>query len=189
MPLTPIGIAGLLIPNLIATGNIGIGVPKLAAGIASGIISWNATLKVLTVDVGSFGVGTGSLPCAIPQPLLFASLLSGLAAAGNVGVMMPLLALGTANGLALAFLQGLVVTLHPSVGVGTGIARFIGPPATPSMIRGFASAGMVGPGPTKMATGIGIGLSIAFGSFVLPIPILGPPSPASSSGSGFGSIV
>ena len=189
MPLTPASITGLVTVNLLATGNLGTKVPQLAAGVAAGVMLWNASLKVVTIDAGTLGVGVGLLPCVIPQPLLLASFLGGLAATGNVGVMMPLLALGLANGLALSFATGVITTTHPTVGTGTGVARFNGGSAVPGMIGGFASVGMVGPGPTKIATGIGVGLDTAFAAFTVPIPIVGPPSPAASGGTGFGTIV
>jgi hypothetical protein len=51
MPLTPPGITGLVASNLLAAGNIGQGTPKLAAGIAAGVMLWVAGVKVTTVDV------------------------------------------------------------------------------------------------------------------------------------------
>lgn len=189
MPLTPASIAGLVTANLLATGNIGTKTPQLASGIAAGVMAWNAALKVQTTDVGTAGVGQGILPCVIPQPLLLGGLLGGLSSTGNIGVRMPLLAMGIANGLAAAYPLGLILTTNPTVGVGTGIAKFVGPSAVASMIGGFASVGMTGPGPTKIATGIGIGLDTAFAAFTVPVPIVGPPSPSAASGSGFGTIV
>jgi len=189
MPLTPDGLTATLTAGLASAGNIGAKVPQLAAGVAAGVMTWNATFKVITVDAGTAGVGTGILPCAIPQPLLLLSLLSGLAATGNVGVRLPLLALGLANGLATGFLQGLITTQHPSVGVGTAVAKFVGASAVAGMISGFASVGMVGPGPTKIATGIGIGIHTAFAAFTIPVPIVGSASPIGASGSGFGVIL
>ena len=186
MPLTPPGIVGVLAPNLAATGNIGMGMPQLSSGVAAGIMLWNGVLKVTTVDTGTAGMGAGALPCLIPQPLLLSNLLTGFASFGNVGPMMPLLALGLSNGLALAFLQGIVTTVHPSVGTGTAVARFVGSSAVPLMIAGFASVGMVGPGPIRIASSIGMGLDLAFAVFSLLVPIIGPPSPIASSGVGTG---
>jgi len=189
MPLTPAGLTAALTTNLFAAGNIGMKTPQLAAGIAAGVMIWNSTLKVTTVDAGSLGVGKGFLPCVIPQPLLLVGLLGGLASTGNVGVRLPLLALGVANGLALGFPQGIIMTTHPTVGTGMGVAKFLGTSAVAGMISGFASVGMVGPGPSKMATGIGIGIDTAFAAFTCPVPIVGSASPSASGGTGFGAIV
>jgi hypothetical protein len=103
--------------------------------------------------------------------------------------MAPLLALGLANGLALAFLQALLVTVHPGVGLGSGVAKIVAVGAVPSMIAGFAAAGMVGPGAIKTATGIGIGLTLTFATFAMPIVIAGPPSISPGAGVGTGKIV
>jgi hypothetical protein len=125
----------------------------------------------------------------MPQPVLLAGMLAGYAATGTIGVMAVPNATGVATGLALAFLQALVIIQHPSVGVGAGVAKFIATTGVPTMIAGFAAAGMVGVGSVKMATAIGIGLTIAFNSFVLPVPIVGSPSPAPGAGVGAGKIV
>lgn len=189
MPLTPASLTAVLTVNLLAAGNLGSKTPQLASGIAAGVMIWNSTLKVQTVDAGSLGVGKGFLPCIIPQPLLLAGLLGGLASTGNVGVRLPLLALGVANGLALGFPTGIITTTHPTVGTGTGVAKFLGASAVAGMIAGFSSVGMVGPGPSKIATGIGIGIDTAFAAFIVPVPIVGSASPSASGGTGFGAIV
>jgi hypothetical protein len=189
MPLTPPGIIGVMLPALFSAGNIGTGTPKLASGIAAGVMLWVAQMKVTTIDTGSLGVGVGLLPCAVPQPLLFAGVGAGMVSFGNVGPMAPLLTLGVANGLALAFLQGLITTTHPSVGTGSGVAKFVGPSAISSMVGGFASLGMVSPGAVKIASSIGMGIDIAFAGFIVPIPIVGSASPVASGGTGTGTIV
>lgn len=189
MPLTPPGIVGTVLPSLLATGNIGMGTPQLSSGIAAGVMLWVAQMKVTTIDAGSLGVGAGLLPCVIPQPLLLGGVLAGCAAFGNVGPMMPPFALGVATGLSLAFPQGIITTIHPTVGSGTGVARFVGPSAIPSMIGGFSSVGMVGPGSVKMASSIGMGIDIAFAAFTVPIPIVGSASPVGSGGTGTGTII
>lgn len=190
MPLTPVGLAGALIPMLAASGMLGPAMPQLASGVAAGVILYNtSSLKVITVDAGTLGVGAGAAPVLVPQPLLLSSLLTAFAATGILGPMSPLLALGLANGLSIGFLQGLLVTVHPTVGVGAGVAKFVAGTAVPSMIAGFASVGMVGPGAIKKATAIGIALDITFLALVLPTPIVGPPTPLPSAGAGFGQIV
>jgi hypothetical protein len=175
MPLTPVGIVGLLIPNMIATGMLGSEVPKIAAGIANGLVKWVPSIVVQTTDTGSLGVGSGGpIPLVVPQPVLYANLMAGDAAFSFFGPMSPLFTLGVANGLAATFAQALIKTTHPGVGVGNGIATFRAPPAIPQMIVGFAEATLVGDGPT---------------SLVVPVQIVGSASPSGGSGTGFGQII
>lgn len=175
MPLSPVGLAGVLIPSLLASGNIGIAVPQFSLGVATGVVAATTASTVISLNAGTAGPGVTAIPLIIPQPLLLATLLGGFAATATLGPMAPLLALGLANGLQLGFLQGLVTMVQP-VGVGGGVAKVIAPAPIPTMIGGFASAGMVGPGSVKMATAIGIALTTLFGAYVFPVPILGPPS-------------
>lgn len=190
MPLTPPGIAAAVSTAMAGVGMTGTAVPQLAFAVGTGVTLWtSSTLIVTTVDVGTLGVGAGLLPCAIPAPLLLAGFSAGLPASGIVGVGAPQLAAALANGLSLAFLQGLITTVNPTVGVGTGVATFPGPSSIPSMLAGFASAGLTGTSTAQLATGIGMGLDIAFASFTIPIPIVGAPSPLPSGGIGTGKIV
>lgn len=190
MPLTPAGIAAIVAPALAGSGMLGTSVPQVALGIGNGVCLWTAALTVTTVDVGTLGSGVGALPCAIPPPLLIGGMLGGFASAGVAGPMAPLLANGVANGLATAFTsQGLIVTVHPTVGVGTGVCTFPGPSAVPFMISGFASAGLVGVSTVQIATGVGLGLDTGFAGFTVPTPIVGAPAPLSGGGTGTGKIV
>ena len=189
MPLTPVGLAAALVPALIASGNVGIAVPQLALGVGTGVTLFAQASVVSSVDVGTLGVGAGSQPLIVPQPLLLASILSGFAATGTAGIMAPLLALGLANGLSVGFLQGLLVTVHPGVGLGTGVAKIVPSAAVPSMVAGFTAVGMTGPGAVKTATGIGIGLTLTFATFAMSIAIIGPPSISPGAGVGVGKVV
>ena len=190
MPLTPPGIAGVLAPALAGTGMLGVSVPQLALGVGIGVTLWTKALTVVTVDAGTLGAGVGTLPCVIPPPLLIGGMLTGLPAAAIAGVASPLLATGLGTGLATAFAtQGLITTVHPTVGVGTGVCTFPGPSAVPFMIAGLASAGLVGTNVAQLGAGIGMGLDIGFAAFTVPIPIVGAPAPASAAGAGTGKIV
>jgi hypothetical protein len=189
MPLTPPGLAGALIPALYSSGNIGIAVPLLALGVGTGICTFAQSTTVISVDAGTLGVGATVLPLLVPQPAILGNLIIGFAAVGNVGIMTPSLALGLSVGLNVGFLQGLITMVHPTVGLGTGVAKFIPSGAVPSMIAGFAAVGMVGPGAIKTATGIGIALTALFAEYTIPVPIVGPPSPAPGAGAGVGKIV
>lgn len=190
MPLTPPGIAGVLTPALLGTGNFGISVPQLALGIGTGVTLWTAALTVVTVDAGTLGAGVGAIPCLIPPPLLLGGMLAGFASAGLAGISSPLLATGVAVGLSIAFpTQGVITTFHPTVGVGAGVCTFPGPSAVPFMIAGLASVGLVGPNVVQIGTGIGLGLDLSFSVFLIPIPIVGAPAPSPSSGAGTGKII
>ncbi len=189
MPLTPVGLAGVLVPALVSSAQLGIAIPQFALGVGTGVTIFTQSTVVTSVDTGTLGAGVTTIPLLVPQPLLLANLLAGFAATATVGVMAPLMAVGLANGLALGFLQGLVVMTHPGVGAGAGVAKFIGVGAVPAMIAGFTAAGMVGVGAVKMATAIGIALTLTFATYVLPVPIVGAPSILPGAGVGVGKIV
>lgn len=193
MPLNPPALAaGFLTPNLIGMGNLGTGVPTFARGIAIGVCQFlTVQSKVTTVDAGTLGVGTSIIPLIVPSPLVVTSLTTGFASAGILGVMAPKLIAGLATGLTTGWLAlALLQTNHPTVGVGSGVARIVGPSAVPAMILGFSSVGMVGDGPTRTARAIGVGLDMIFASFLqLGVPIVGAPAPPGSSGVGFGTVI
>jgi hypothetical protein len=129
------------------------------------------------------------MPLIVPQTALYANLLAGGASVGLFGIMAPLLFLGIANGLVLAFAQMLIKTTHMGVGAGTGAARFIGSSAAPQMIAGFEAAELKGDSTKKLAKAIGAGLDLTFQILAVPIPIAGPPSPSGGSGVGIGTII
>lgn len=193
MPLNPPALAsGFLAPNLLATGNLGTAVPMFCLGIAIGVCQYlTVQSRVMTVDVGTLGVGTGLIPLLMPTPLLLTSLTQGFASAGLMGTMAPKALLGITNGLVTGWATlALLQTNHPTVGVGTGVARIVAPTAVPAMISGFAAAGMTGDGPARMARAIGTGLDMTFASFIQPgIPIVGGASPVGSSGVGLGTVL
>lgn len=179
-----------LIPSITATGMIGVGVPKYALAIATGISIWIPQVKVITADTGTLGVGAGTpTPIILPIPVLYGNLVAGMLSQGLAGVLMPAMMAGLANGLAGAFFQAVTSTIHPVVGAGGGVATFRALPATPSMLLGFASAGLVGDGPIKKARAVGMALDRTFASLVLPIGIVGPPSVSPSAGAGVGNII
>lgn len=192
MPLNPPTLAAaFLAPNLLATGNIGSAMPKLALGVSIGVCRYlTVQAKVSTTDVGFLGVGTSVFPLIVPQPMLQVAFLASFSAAQVLGALAPLLITGLATGLTTGFAAtALVQTNHPSVGAGTGLARLSAPSAVPAMLFGFSSVGMVGDGPQKIARAIGLGLDTTFASFYLPVPIVGAPSTSSGAGIGFGSVI
>lgn len=190
MPLTPPGATTVILPALLGTGNIGLGTPQFASGVATGLSMWAAQASVTTIDVGTLGVGSGQMLFVLPQPLLLTGLTAGFASCAIIGIMAPLLIAGLSIGISGALsTQALVKTTHPTVGTGAATAKITGGSAVPMMIAGFAAVGMAGPTVVKQATAIGLGVDIAVAAFVLPVPIVGPSAPASSSGVGFGKIL
>jgi hypothetical protein len=192
VPLNPPVLAtGFIAPNLLSVGNIGMGMPKYAMGVAIGVCKYlTIQAKVVTVDAGSLGVGTSIMPLIVPPPLLQGALYSGFGSAGILGPMAPLLITGLTNGLTTGWLAlALLQTNHPGIGLGAGVARIVAPTAIPIMLAGFAAMGMVGDGPVKMATALGIAMDITFAAFFEPVPIVGIASPAGGAGVGFGSVI
>jgi len=192
MPLAPPALAaGFLAPNLASVGQIGPAVPQFASGIASGVVAYlTGGLKVLATGGGVTGAGTTILPLIVPPPLMQSALLGGFSSLGIIGPLSPLTATGISNGLTQGWLAlALIQATWPNVGVGAGVAKFLGPSAIPFMVSGFASAGMVTSGSVKMATAIGTALDTVFQSLVVPVPIVGSPSIVPANGLGFGFIV
>ncbi len=189
MPLTTSGAAGILTSNLVASVMLGTRVPQLSRGVAIGLTKWSPLIKASTKDVGTAGSGKSApSPLVVPNPLVYSSMIAGMASQGFTGVRMPTYSLGLTNGLVATFLTAVVNTTHPSVGAGTGVAKFSAPSATTSMILGFQEAGMQGDGPIKMAKAVARALDLIFASLIVPIVIVGPSSPNPGSGSGFGGI-
>lgn len=188
MALTPPGVSGTLLTNLVGTGHAGAAVPQLAQGLANGLLTWIALVKVTTVDTGTVGVGAGTITLLVPLPAIQGAMQVGFAANGIIGTFAPTMALGLSAGLSQAFLQGQVVTVHPSVGVGAGVCTFKGPPAYPFIQQGLSSTGVGGPGTSRLALAVGSALDVVFSALVLPTPIAGSPAPTASAGVGFGQI-
>jgi hypothetical protein len=189
MPLATPALTTTIATALLGSGMLGTAVPRYASGLSLGITLWAKSLLVNTIDAGVVGVGVGFIPFLVPQPVLLANLLVAYPANGQLGPMAPLEAVGLANGISLGLLQGFLTTTHPSVGTGAGVARVSGPPAFSSLMIGFSSVGMPGPGAASKANAISIALMVTIQSLVLPIPIVGPGGPMASSGSGFGTII
>lgn len=189
MPITVPGLTAAVIGGLVSGAQLGMAVPQLAAGVAAGVQIWVSQITVITIDAGSLGSGTGVIPFAIPPPLMIGAMLAMFPAAGILGIMSPLKATGLANGLVLGLAQGLITTVHPTVGVGTGVVKLIAPPALPALLQGFAGAGLKGPSLIQEATAISNALMMVVNSFTLPTPIVGSASPAPGGGVGTGKIL
>lgn len=173
----------------LATPFKGVAIPQFALGVSSGLMLWLPQLVVQTVDTGTLGVGSGVAPFALPSIYLTEVLLQSYAENNQIGPQAPIEATALGQGLALALAQGVMTTTHPSVGVGTGVARVYGPPAFPSLMQGFAVAGLVGQGAGSKANAISTALVKALAAFTSPIPIVGPSSPTVGGGTGIGRIL
>jgi hypothetical protein len=189
MPLVPFAMAGVLTPALLGVGMLGLATPKFSLGVSIGVAQWLKAVTVTTTDAGSLGVGSGQLPLIVPQPILLTNILTSMASLGLAGVMMPLKSLGLSVGLTGGLVLGLIKTTHPTVGAGTGVAKFSPTPAPPFIVAGLAQAGLVGPSVVKIATAIGMGLNKTFLLMALPIPIVGAASPSAGAGVGFGVVI
>lgn len=189
MPITSAGLTGAILTGLSSMTLVGQGVPKLAQGVANGLMPWIRSLSVVTVDAGSAGVGTSLMVWAVPAPILITNLLVAYPINGHIGVMAPLEATGLGIGLGLGFAQGVMVSQHAGVGTGTGIAKVTGGPAFPFLMQGFASADIKGLGAVNKASAISQALAVTLAVFTLPVPIVGSASPAGASGVGIGRIL
>lgn len=190
MPLTVTQAISTLVPALAGASMLGVGVPRFARGLGIGLSSWTPTIIINSTDTGTAGSGKGvPVPIAIPQPLLYGNLFTGMSGQGLVGVMRPAFILGLSQGLVLLYAQCLTNTAHLGVGVGSGVASFRPTPPLPFIQAGFASVGMVGEGGVKLARALSQGLEKTFRALALLQPIVGPPSPAGASGRGIGTIL
>lgn len=178
-----------LIPNLVSTAMLGVGVPRFARGLGIGLSTWTPTITISTTDAGTVGTGKGvPVPILIAQPVLYTNLLAGMKAQGLIGVLAPAFILGLSNGLVALYLQGFTNTVHLGVGNGAGVATFQPPPAFPAIRAGFNAVGMTGDVGARLARALSQGLERTFRGLALPQPIVGPAAPFAGSGRGFGSI-
>lgn len=189
MPVTPPALTATLLAGLSSVGLIGPAVPKLASGIAIGVSLWVQQLAVQTTDTGSLGVGKGTGVFAVPSPALISALLVAYAANMHQGPMSPLEATGIGNGLSSGLAQGLLTTAHPSVGVGGGVAKIVGPLAFPSLMQGFSSVSITGQVASLKASAISSALLVVTQALLLPVVIVGSASQFASGGAGFGKII
>lgn len=163
--------------------------PQLALGVGIGVTIWTQQIVIATVDVGTLGAGAGvPLPVIVP-PTMIANMIAGFASFALIGIMSPVVATGIANGLMIGYLQGLTATVHPTTGVGSAVAKFIAPPAAPTIMAGLASAGMIGLSVPQLGAAIGMGLDLTFLAMVMPIPIVGAAAPSPGGGVGVGKII
>lgn len=190
MPVIAAPATADLLPQLAGCSILGVGAPKLAFAICTGLSTWTPRIKVFTADAGTAGVGKGvPTPILLPTPLLIQYLTAGFAQEGILGLMAPPLILGLATGISQIYLKVFTNTVHSSVGVGAGLARFQTDPLVPDLLAGFAAIAAVGEGPTKMSKAIGSAMSLTFSGVTQPQPIVGTPSIIASTGVGVGTLL
>lgn len=190
MAVTPSGVMTSLLPSLAASSMLGSDVPKYAYGVALGVTIWVPQIQVTTVDVGTVGTGTNiPQPLTVPSPILYGNLVAAMSSRNLIGMYMPAFMLGLANGLSGAFAQMLIKTQHAGVGVGSGVARFMAPPAVTSVFQGFSMAGLAGLDSPRKAAALGQALDMTFASLVIPVTIVGAAYATPSVGVGAGKII
>jgi hypothetical protein len=168
---------------------IGVGTPKLAAGIVAGTLLWASSRKVSTVDTGTAGAGVGFLPLLVPPPALYVGFLAEASAEDFLGVFTPLFLQGLSVGLSSFLATALIRTSHPGVGVGVGVATVGGPPSRAAYLAGLSSQGVTGPSAQKLASVLGNTMDKILPAIPYPVPIVGPPSPTATVGTGVGSLL
>jgi hypothetical protein len=161
-----------------------------SAGVAAGLMDWVSHIVVTTSDTGNLGSGTNvPTPVSIPSSTMFSNLMTGMASFGFFGVISPLFCKGLADGLCKTFAQSSIMTIHPSVGSGVGIATFIAPPCGPYMADKFGAVGMNGPQTIRDAFALGLALDITLQSIMTSVTIVGSPTPVPGTGKGVGKIL
>lgn len=188
MPLATPTLTAVILPNLVATGALGVGTPTLALGLASGVVQWASTAQVRVEAAGTAGVGLVSAPPAPVSLALYAAMLASFSGQGILGIAAPTTALGISNGICTGLLQGLLTVPVFGVGAGAGVAHIQGVGAPP-MVQGFAMAGMTNSGSVRLATAVGLALDTYFAAFTQPVAVAGPPSPSPGATVAFGQLL
>lgn len=193
MPLDPISVGGIMRTSLLAAGLVGTGSGRLSSGLSDALCTYGkSSMNVTTLDVGTAGVGKGTgFGVVLAQPILAASLTTGLPSGGISGIALPQLVLGISVGYSTALSTAIVNTTHPSVGSGVGKLQ-IQPNTIAAIgifIQAFLSAGMTGSAVTILATAIAKSLDAVLPLAIGVVAIAGPPSVSPSTGFGTGKLL
>jgi hypothetical protein len=188
MPLTPPGLAAPIATALAGTGHIGIQIPKIALGIATGIVFWAQAARVTIVGAGAAGAGTVSFPAIVPAPALIPTILAGFAAHRVIGIRAPILATAIGTGVATGITsQSLILAAFPGVGSGTGTVKILGNGPS-ALVRGFLAVGLTGTQNTRLAKAVGFGVDKCFAALSMFVPVVGPAGSAPGAGTVVGKI-
>jgi len=192
MPIGPGTTLPIFTAALLANGLVGSGTKQLAAGLAMGLFQYTQTGVIVTsIDVGTFGAGTGIGPSIVLLPtILLPAMTDSFIGHGIVGPFMPAQANACAYGISAALALAVVETVNPLVGVGAGKLQLI-PNGTGSVIfpQAFTQSGATGSMSAKMASAIGLALDAVIASAIGIIAIVGIPSIVPGAGLGNGKIV
>src|SRR5271157_1992917 len=153
MPIDPGTTLPIFATALIANGLVGPSTKQLAAGLAAGLFQYaQAGVIVTSIDVGTFGAGTGIGPSIILLPtILLPVLTDSFIGHGIVGPFMPAQANACAYGISASLALAVVQTVNPLVGIGVGKLQLI-PNGSGSVIfsQAFTQSGATGPMSAKM---------------------------------------
>lgn len=189
MPLVLPSVTGIISSNLASVAR-GVSLAQLSTAIATGLCTYAASgITVVTVDVGLFGAGVGVGPGVILPPPI-PQMVASFAGSAMVGIFSAPIATAIATGISQALMTATVITVHPTVGTGTGKANFIPNPGASSsaFVGAFASSGLVGVMSAAMAVAISVGLDSALPSASSVIVISGASTSVPSSGAGTGRV-
>lgn len=168
---------------------LGVSSQQLALGISLGLSYYAPLIRVVTADVGTVGSGAGTGAVILTPASVIPSISSLFAAQGIIGVTSQPLAIAVGNALSSCFSTAIPITVHPSVGVGTGIGTLIPASGAGPFSAGFASAGIIGKMGANLAIAIANGLDAALPSSIVNVIITGPAGPSPSSGAGTGTVI
>lgn len=190
MPIQSAVTTPVFLASLVANAIAGISSPQMASGLAIGLeIYASSGLKAGTINVGTLGVGSGLGQGFFVSPAAFSAAFSAsFAAFGILGVMAPM----KINALSIAFSQcfsrASIVTISPTVGVGSGVVTAITNPAASlsAFATGMSAAGMHGVSMVQLVSAVSVGLDQGLLSGIGSVAIVGPPSIAPGSGPGIG---
>jgi hypothetical protein len=194
MPL----IAPVITANLITTFAsgliIGISMPQLASATASAFVTYNTTSVIVnTIDAGATtgpGVGVG-FGIILPSPILIGTFTSSFSGHGILGIFAPSMISALANTFSFAYSLAGIITNHPSVGSGSGIASLIANPgaSVTTFISTFQAFGLNGPSSPQLASAIAIGLDQAIPFAKGLVTIAGGVVPSPTIGNGTGNLI
>lgn len=175
---------------LVSGGAVGPASGQLASALSLGLFQYASAVVVTTVDVGTLGAGSGFGQGIFLSPdALSASLTAFAVSHGIAGPSAPGILASFALGLCTSLLGAVVVTAHPSVGVGAGKVQLSptggGPLAFSSALASFGLAGVSAPG---LGDALGLAMDSVISSASGVVSITGASSIYPSSGSGFGKL-
>lgn len=192
MALTVTTTTPIFLGFLAAQGNLGVSAPRLALGLSRGLSNYAGTsLRVLSADVGTLGVGAGTgAGMFMPQPAAVSAMIASFQSHSISGVASIPNAIAIAQGMCACLAQSTIQTVSPSVGSGTGTATLLpGADAVSIFIQAFLTSGLQGIQSANIASAVAQGFNAVAPLCKSPIAIVGAPNVSPSSGSGFGKLI